>query len=406
MSKDSDLSQIQRRRHDVIIVGAGPAGCSAATFLGRNGYSVLVVDRERFPRDKACGDGLSPPAIDILERMGVTKRIERSNPWRIDGVEFISPAGKKLRTEFRCVEGIRDHSYVLPRRDLDFVLFQHLRENSNADIVESCDVRDLSYEGDDVSGIRVDTEDGPKKFIGKVIVGADGVHSVIARKFFSLDTDPKHMVLAVRAYFEKVDGLDRFIEIHCEKSILPGYGWVFPTGQDSANVGVGTSYRVALRKKDVRKMFDTFLERNRLMKERFNRTQMRWNSFRAWLIPLGSRPFQRSRRNVLLIGDAGSFADTLSGEGIYHALRSGEYVAEAIDIGLRTNPKKIGEIFETLWKREFKRKEYALGHFIQRFVFNEHFLNFNINRAIKSRKMAERLVEILCHKKSKLRLLF
>ncbi|NIQ38986.1 MAG: geranylgeranyl reductase family protein [Proteobacteria bacterium] len=390
----------------MIIVGAGPAGCSAATFLKRNGYTVLVVDRERFPRDKACGDGLSPPAIDILERMGVTEKIERLNPWRIDGVEFISPAGKKLRTEFRCVEGIRDHSYVLPRRDLDFVLFQHLRENSNADVVERCNVMDLTYEGDDVSGIRVDTEDGPQKFIGKVIVGADGVHSVIARRFFSLNRDPRHMVLAVRAYFEKVDGLDRFIEIHCEKAILPGYGWVFPTGKDSANVGVGTSCRVALGKKDVMRMFDTFLKRNRLMKERFNRTRMRENSFRAWLIPLGSRRFQRSRENVLLIGDAGSFADTLSGEGIYHALRSGEYAAEAIDIGLGTNPKTIGETFENLWKREFKAKEYALGHLIQRFVFSEHFLNFNIKRAIKNRKMAERLVEILCYKKSKLRLLF
>ncbi len=396
---------MNRKKHDVIVVGAGPAGCSAATFLAGNGCSVLLVDKAKFPRDKACGDGLSPSALDVLERMGVTGRMEKSRPWRIDGVEFSSPAGKKLRTQFQQIEGLGNHSYVLPRKDLDFVLFKHVRELSNVVVLENCEVRDLVHEENAVSGVRVNYENESKEFSGKVVVGADGVHSIIARKTSFLNSNAKHRVLAARAYFDNVPGLDHYIEIHCDKSILPGYGWVFPTGEGSANVGVGTSCRSATRKKDIKTLFDTFLEQNKSMKNRFNRTQMIGNSLKTWPIPLGSCSSKRSYENVILIGDAGSFADTLTGEGIYYALRSGEYAAQAITIGLNNNINKIADIFERLWRREFKRREYILGYLIQRFVFGEFFLNFNINRALRNDKMAEALVEILCHRKSKLRLL-
>ncbi len=395
----------RRKKYDVIVVGAGPAGCSATTFLARRGYEVLLVDRAEFPRDKTCGDGLSPRAMEVLDRMGVAEKIENSRPWRIDGVAFLSPAGQMLRTEFHHVEGIWNHGYVFPRRDLDLLLLQHVRECSGAVVLENCKVGDLVYEGDMISGIRIDSEKGPGEFIGRVIVGADGVHSLIARKCFSIDAHPNHTVLAVRAYFDHVRGLDHYIEVHCEKSILPGYGWVFPIGEGSANVGVGTSYRFGTRKKDIKKLFDTFLEQNGFMRERFKHSQVIGNSTKTWLIPLGSRPSKRGHKNVLLIGDAGSFADPLTGEGIYQALRSGEYAAQAIAEGFEEDISKVGDIFESLWKKEFKRREYMLGYLIQRFVFGEFFLNFNIKRALKNRKMADTLVAILCHKKSKLRLL-
>ncbi len=405
MSKHGDSLSIGGKRYDVIVVGAGPAGCSTAIFLARRGYDVLLVDRAEFPRDKTCGDGLSPRAMEVLNRMGVAEKIENSTPWRIDGVEFFSPAGQRLRTEFHHVEGIRHHGYVFPRRDLDLLLFQHLRECSRAVVLENRRVVDLLSDGGMISGVRVHSERGPMDFIGKVIVGADGVHSIVARKAFSQKANPNGTVLAVRAYFDHVQGLDHYVEVHCEKSLLSGYGWVFPTGQASANVGIGTSYRSGITKKDMMRLFDAFLRENSSMRERFKNSQIIESSMRTSFVPLGPRLSRRGHENVLLVGDAGSFADPLTGEGIYQALRSGECAAQAVAAGFDDNIARVGDIFESLWKKEFRRGEYILGYLIQRFVFGEFFLNLNIKRALKNRRMAETLVAILCHKKSKLRLL-
>jgi geranylgeranyl reductase family protein len=406
MSNYNGACQIDHNRYDVIIVGAGPAGCSAATFLAKNDYHVLLVDRAQFPRDKVCGDGIGPPALDVLERMGILEKIENSQPWRIDGIDFFSPAGRMLRTNFQHVEGLRKQGYVLPRKDFDFVLLQHVRGISNVVVLENCETTDLMYNGNRVSGIRVEHENWCKEFSGKVVIGADGVFSLIGRKHFSLNSNYKHMALGARAYFNNVEGLDHYIEIHCDKALLPGYGWVFPMGEGRANVGVGASYRFATRGKNMKRLFDIFLNQNRYMKRKFHKAHMIEGSFKGWPIPLGSRPIRRSHKNVLLIGDAGSFADTVTGEGIYYALRSGEYAAQAVAMGLNNSTERIGDNFENLWRKDFRRREYLLGYLIQRVLFNEFFLNFNIDRALKNQKMAEALVDILCHKKSKLKLLF
>jgi flavin-dependent dehydrogenase len=110
----------------------------------------------------------------------------------------------------------------------------------------------------------------------------------------------------------------------------------------------------------------------------------------------------------LLIGDAGNFADILTGEGIYFALKSGECAAEAIHRGFNMGGAfaQIGEIYERLWRKAFNSKEYLFHNLLQRLVVNELFLNFNIRRAIKKPNMAQILASILCHQKSKIRLLF
>ena len=114
--------------------------------------------------------------------------------------------------------------------------------------------------------------------------------------------------------------LSHYIEIHCEESILPAYGWIFPTGEDSTNVGVGISSRF-LKTKDIKKLFQVFIGKNKFLKEKLGRAQLIENSFKGWPIPLGTFFPRRYHKNVLLIGDAGGFADFLTGEGICYALR-------------------------------------------------------------------------------------
>lgn len=396
-----------KKGYDVIIVGAGPGGSSAATSLAFKGYDVLLLDKAKFPRDKVCGDGIGPPALEVLDRLGVTPKILDGNPWRIDGVEISSPAGQMVRANFSHLEGLHKHGWVMPREDFDFLLLQHVQSFSNVQVLENCEVKDLSYAASRIEGVKVKCGNFLEEFTGKVIIGADGVHSMIAQKIFPPGGISQSYAFAVRAYFNHVERINHYIEIHCEKSILPAYGWIFPTGEDSANIGVGISSRF-LKKKDLKKLFHVFIRENRFLKEKLRKAQFIKNSFKGWPIPLGTFFPRRSHKNVLLVGDAGCFADFLTGEGIYYALRGGECAAEAVHTGLKTpgGIVRMGEVYEKLWRKAFKSGEYLIGKIFQRFIITEFFLNFNVRRALRNPIMAQILASILCHQKTKIRLLF
>jgi geranylgeranyl reductase family protein len=396
-----------KKAYDAIIVGAGPGGCSAATCLACKGYDVLLVDKASFPRDKVCGDGISPGALEVLDRLGVTQKIMDRSPWRIDGVEISSPAGQRVRANFSHLKGSYKHGWVMPRREFDFLLFQHVQSFPNVHVLENCEVKDLSYAGSRIEGVQVKCGNFMEEFSGKVIIGADGVYSLVAQKILFPGAISRSHAFAVRAYFNHVQRLNHYIEIHCEESILPAYGWIFPTGEDSANVGVGISCRF-LKKKDIKKLFQAFIGKNKFLKEKLCNAQFIENSFKGWPIPLGIFSPRRSHKNVLLIGDAGCFADFLTGEGIYYALRGGECAAEAVHIGLHIpgGLVRMGEVYEKLWRRAFQSREYLIAKILPRFVISKKFLNFNVRRALEKSVMAQTLASILCHQKTKIRLLF
>ena len=398
---------LMNEEYDVIIVGAGPAGCSAAICLVRQGREVLLIDKANFPRDKVCGDGIGPLALEVLDRLGALQQMTARNPWKIEGIDFFSPAGQMVRAPFSHLEGGYKHGWVFPRKEFDFLLLQHARCFSNVHVLEGCEAVDLIHATGKIIGIRTQHGGCLKDFAGKVIIGADGAYSRVAKGIFSPGRGFRNYAFAARGYFCQVEGLTNQIEIHCEKSLLPGYGWIFPTGRDSANVGVGIDSRF-LKKKDMKKLFHVFIRENPTLRERFRKARLMENSFKGFPIPLGTFSPRRSHKNVLLLGDAGRFADVLSGEGIYYALRGGECAAEAIHEGLNMQggSERIGGFYEKLWRRAFSPKEYLIGNLLQKLVIGEFFLNLNIRRACKNPVMARNLASILCHQKTKMRLLF
>jgi flavin-dependent dehydrogenase len=240
-----------------------------------------------------------------------------------------------------------------------------------------------------------------------VIIGADGAYSRVAKRISFRGRDFRHYAFAARGYFHQVEGLTNQIEIHCEKNLLPGYGWIFPIGADAANVGVGIDSRF-LKKRDMKKLLHTFIRENPALRERFHRACLVENSFKGFPIPMGTFGLRRSHKNVLLLGDAGRFADILSGEGIYYALRGGECAAEAIQEGWKNGrgSEKMGNLYEKLWRKAFSPREYLIGNLLQRLVIGEFFLNLNVRRACRNPIMARNLASILCHQKTKMRLLF
>ena len=395
------------KAYDVIVVGAGPGGCSAAISLARRGCDVLLLEKERFPRGKVCGDGISPPALETLDRLGILPEIIGKSPWKIDGLMISSPAGQAVTASFSHLKGPYPFGLVMPRREFDFLVLQQARKYSNIEILENWEVKDFIDQNGSVRGVKAQSEGRKGEFLAKFLVGADGAYSVIARKTVFRKKNFQQGAFGIRAYFHGVKDLTHQIEIHCDRSILPGYGWVFPIGEDSANVGVGIASR-HLKEKNIRNLFQTFVEGKPFVKERLRGARMVENSLQGGPIPRGSFFRRRSRKNVLLVGDAGGFTDVLTGEGIYFALRSGECAAEAIHSALNSPGKmeKAGRIYESLWRSALPSREFLFGAFVQRLIVREFFLNRNIGRAVKKPSMARNLASILCHQKTKMGLLF
>ncbi|MGB3129823.1 MAG: geranylgeranyl reductase family protein, partial [Dehalococcoidia bacterium] len=364
---------------------------------------VLLVDKAEFPRDKVCGDGFSASSLAVLERVRALEVIERMNPFRIDGVTVSSPNGTIASAKTPSVKGLRDYGYVIPRKDFDYQLLQFVKEVPRVKVLESFSVKDLVYDESNVCGVRSDDE----TYLGKVIIGADGVHSTIAKKLSMRNDNPKHRALAVRAYFENIENLNHYIEIHYEESILPAYGWIFPTSEHSANVGIGVGTRFT-DTKEIKTLFYRFLERNSYARKKLKNAHMIENSFKGCPLTFGSFPSKRSYRNVLLIGDAASFIDVLTGEGIYYALRSGELAAQAMDETLHrsNNIEGVATLYEKLWMKEFRWKEFYAGYLLQSLLNNKHIVNFNISRASKRVKNAETLAGVIAHKLPKWKLFF
>lgn len=390
--------------YDVIIIGAGPGGCSAAAFLSEAGRDVLLLDRARFPRDKTCGDGLSVTALPVLERMGVLGKIEALDPWRCDGVMLTSPNDVVMRGRAPKVSGCYNYGYVMPRKIFDNILFEHVRDLPHVTVREECAFRDFAYEGNAIRGIRARCGNDEFEVRGRFIIGADGVHSAVARKLGNHQNDYIKRAFAVRAYFDNVDGLEHLISLHYEKSILPGYAWIFPTGERSANVGVGMICQ-GKPPRNMKELFEIFITRNRFAREKLARATMVEGSFKGAHLSTGTMGLKRSFGNVLLVGDAGGFVDALTGEGIFYALRSGEQAATAIAAGLNSREMldNVGAVYDDIWRRDF-RKDIIFGNLFQKMLTQKSLINLIIWRTSRNQAKADTLSGVIQHALPKTRL--
>ncbi len=390
--------------YDVIIIGAGPGGCSAAYFMSKAGYDVLLVDRTSFPRDKTCGDGLSVTALTVLEKIGVLERIEAIKPWKCDGVIITSPDDVLMRGRTRPVPGSYNYGYVIPRQIFDTILFDHVKNLPHVTVKEECSFKDFIYEGKNIRGIRARHGNDELEARCEYIIGADGVHSTVARKL-GTHADPSiTKAFAVRAYFDNVDGLEHCISLHYEKAILPGYAWIFPTGERSANVGVGLICQDKSTK-NIKNLFEIFISQNRFAREKLKNAVMVEGSFKGAHLSTGTMGVKRSFGNVLLVGDAAGFVDALTGEGIFYALKSGEFAATAIIQGLsgKSNRAIVYRIYDHLWRKEF-RSDIIFGNIFQRVMTKKSMINLMISRTSKNQAKADILSGVIQHALPKSRL--
>lgn len=354
---------------DVIVVGAGPAGSSAAYHLARQGHDVLLLEKSDFPREKVCGDGLTPRAVQQLHRMGIDTSGEGWH--RNRGVRFFSgPAS----VEVDWPESTRFPGYGLTRsrHDFDDILArQAVRAGARLWTGARVTAPVVDRTGR-VCGVEavVGPEKRPVTCAAPVVVAADGVSARLAVAL-GVERDPRRpMATAVRRYYRSpAKHADPYLDVWSDLRArpggpaLPGYGWVFPMGDGRVNAGLGLVSGPGADSGDLRRLLDTWL----------GGLPAAWGlgdeengegPVRGAALPMGHNRRPHYTRGLVLVGDSGGMVSPWSGEGIPYAMESGEVAAEIVGDALARPDTAWRERVLHQYPREIHRRTgryYRLG---------------------------------------------
>lgn len=385
---------------DVIIVGAGPAGCACTYMLKDSGLKVAMLEKGSFPKDKICGDGLTLDIVQQLERMNpdLARRFESlSQKIPSYGIRVISPSNEEMLIPF-LKNGQKANYYLCERKVFDQFLYEQCLQNENLNVFLDTRVEEVRYVE---SGVAIRTNRETLRC--SLVVGADGAHSAVASSLLRKPIDRRHHIAGLRRYYSNVEGLnpDNYLEILFLKPILPGYLWIFPLPGGKANVGIGVlSSSVSKKRLDLKKMFNDFLATDPNLKERFKHAQP-LEPVKGHGLPLASRGLRRSGDRFVLLGDAGSLIDPLTGEGVGNAIRSGRFAADVIMAAFQL--QRFDSSFLKKYDDRLKRamgSEIRLNTFVQKMIAFPAVTSFLINRVNRSEYLIKWITETM-HSESK-----
>jgi geranylgeranyl reductase family protein len=324
-------------RADIVVIGGGPAGSTLAWRLARDGARVVLLERTRFPREKVCGDYVEPRGLAILQEMGCLATLDGRKPLPIttsstyvDGVaRYRGPIpfyGRDDRTP--------PHGYIVPRDDLDTVMLE-AAEVAGATVHQETGALGVAI---DPTGVDVEARHKGRitRYRAALVAGADGVNSVVASAGGVLSDDERHIAVARRAYATGMDADVGEAMFWFDRSLFPGYGWVFPMSGGRVNVGIGLLAETR-RRQDVAipALFATFLERLRASGPPYDRLELCSTPIGGIVKTYGGAGPRVLDRGVL-VGDAGSFVDPMTGEGITPAMESALLAAPVLLDALQT----------------------------------------------------------------------
>jgi len=308
---------------DVVVVGAGPAGSSAATSLARAGRDVVVVDKATFPRDKCCGDGLTALALRLTERIGLDPATVPS--WTtVDRAVVSGPKGHAVA--FPLPDGTGTHAAVARRSELDAALLD-LSRQAGAKVLDGHALVGARETDDRV----MVTVDGVGEVHARYAVAADGMWSPTRKALGLAMPGYRGEWHAFRAYFRDVSPAAlRDLYVWFEADLLPGYAWSFPLGDGTANFGFGIQRGGKVDVGDMKAVWEDLLERPAI-RAVLGHGAVPEARHTAWPIPARVHDITRTARRTFFVGDAVAATDVMTGEGIGQAILTGLLAAEAIE---------------------------------------------------------------------------
>jgi geranylgeranyl reductase family protein len=343
------------RVHDVLVIGGGPSGSAAGYWLASAGHDVVVVERKAFPREKTCGDGLTPRAVHQLTEMGLAPRLEDFH--RYDGLRAVAH-GISLELKWPEHPVYPSHGFVVRRCDLDTMVAEHAVK-AGATLLQATEaVAPLLQDGLVVGATVKDKERGETREIrARYVVVADGANSRFGRALGTARNRSYPQGMAIRGYFASPLSETPWIESALDLrdragNSLPGYGWIFPLGDGQINVGVG--------------LLSTFrdfktVNTTKLMNEFAATAPAYWgispetatSEPTGGRLPMGGSVNPKVGPSWIVVGDAAGSINPFNGEGIDYAYETGRMAAELLDEALRTGDGLVLQRYPALLEAEY-----------------------------------------------------
>jgi geranylgeranyl reductase family protein len=392
---------------DVIVVGAGPAGSSVAFYLATAGLDVLLLEKTHFPREKVCGDGLTPRAAKALAAMGVP--ISAEDGWlRNKGLRIIGGGGR-IEIPWPDLSSYPGFGLVRNRLDFDEILARHAQK-AGARLLEGTNVtgplrddrtgaiigvtaRQLPAEAGGAGLMAGAARDNgiaeERQYRARLVVAADGNSSRLSVSMGLAKRDDRPMGVAVRTYYtsprHEDDYLEAWLDLWDGNSLLPGYGWIFGMGDGTSNVGVGMlNTSASFGRVDYKDLLRKWLAA--MPAEWGFAEENRTEPVRGAALPMGFNRTPHYTSGLLLAGDAGGMVNPFNGEGIAYALESGEIAARIIVQALARPAAAGAETVLQTYPQALKDAYggyYTLGREFVKLIGRPSFMKFATRHGVK-----------------------
>lgn len=341
---------------DVLVVGAGPTGSTAAYHLARHGVDVLAVDKAAFPREKVCGDGLTPRGTKQLLEMGVD--VTEPGFTRIEGLRSFGD-GVRIELPWPRLDSLPDYGLVRTRHDLDDLLIRNA-EKAGARVWQETDAQGpVLDERDWVVGASVRRGGGePEHVRARFVIAADGASSRFAQQAGVRRSPGRPIGIAARRYYRSPLASEPYfhswLDLEHDGGTLPGYGWVFPVGDGVVNVGAGLLNTARdFRHLSARKVFDVFLRR--LPEDWGCNEESAVGETLSGPLPMGMNRAPLSVPGLLVAGDAGGIINPFNGEGIAYGMESGRLAAELVHEALALDRPGLAHVYPAVLRERYGR---------------------------------------------------
>ena len=404
---------------DVIVVGAGPSGSTAAYYLAQAGLNVLLIEKSRFPRDKVCGDGLTPRAVKSLVAMGVD--VSEEAGWlRNKGLRVIA-GGMRLELPWPELSDWPGYGLVRTRASLDEQLARRAQA-AGAKLLEGTTVTgpvladngrivgvETSAEGEEKSKPRSRSDNSERAhpetvtYRARVVVAADGNSSRLSIAMGLSKRDDRPMGVAVRTYYtsprDKDDYLESWLDLWDGDRLLPGYGWIFGMGDGTSNVGLGMlNTSDAFGKTDYRELLKRWL---RSMPEEWGYVEEnRTEPVRGAALPMGFNRTPQYYKGLLLAGDAAGMVNPFNGEGIAYAMESGQLlarvVAQALARPTRAETHRVLRTYPEELQAAYGRY-YALGRVFVELIGRPKLMRYATGRGMHHPQLMKFALKLLAN---------